>query len=81
MLRLKRRKRGVWFSLSSDFNPIQSGVFEKVNDPGGGALNAHPPPLPTLSKTSLTIVTISCMSILAGVSRMFQLEFFLNSRF
>ena len=36
MLRLKRRKRGVWFSLSSDFNPIQSGVFEKVNDPGGG---------------------------------------------
>ena len=26
------------------FNPIRSGLFQTVNDPGGGALKAHPPP-------------------------------------
>ena len=25
-------------------NPIRSGVFKKVNDPGGGALKSPPPP-------------------------------------
>ena len=27
------------------FNPIRSGLFQTVNDPGGGALKAPPPPI------------------------------------
>ena len=27
-----------------DLNPIRSGLFQTVNDPGGGALKAPPPP-------------------------------------
>ena len=59
--------------------PIRSGLFQTVNDPVGGALKAPPPP--TISKTILSIFTISYMCILPGVLGMFQLDFFLNSRF
>ena len=39
------------------------------------------PPPPTISKTILSIFTISYIYILPGVLGMFQLEFFKNSRF
>ena len=51
------------------FNPIR-----------GGGLKATPPP-PTISKTIVSIFTIAYMCTLPGVSCMFQLEFFKNSRF
>ena len=38
-------------------NPIRSGLFQTVNDPGGGL---YTPP-PTISKTLLSIFTISYM--------------------
>ena len=64
------------------FKPIRSGLFQTANDPGGGggggALKAPPP---TISKTVVSIFTISYMCILPGVLGMFQLEFFKNSRF
>ena len=60
------------------FNPIRSGLFQTVNDPGGGALKAPPP---TISKIIVLIFTISYMCILPGVFGMIQLEFFKNSRF
>ena len=65
------------------FNPIRSGLFQTANDPGGGgALKAPPPPTsPTISKTIVSIFTISYMCILPGVLGMFQFEFFKNSRF
>ena len=62
------------YGAESPFNPIRSGVFEKVNDPGGGALKD---PL-TISKSIASIVTISCVCMLPGVSHIFQLEFFKN---
>ena len=62
-------------------NPIRSGLFQTANDPGGGALKAPPPPPPTISKTIVSIFTISYMCILPGVLAKFQLEFFKNSRF
>ena len=46
-----------------NINPIRSGLFGKVNDPGGGGIK--PPPL--LLKTIASIVTISFMRILLGV--------------
>ena len=57
-----------------------------LSDPGyfrqltirGGALKA---PRPKISKTIVSIFTISYMCILPGVLGMFQLEFFKNSRF
>ena len=59
------------------FNPIRSGLFQTANDPGGGGLKAPP----TISKTIVSIFTISYMCIVPGVFGMFQLEFFKNSRF
>ena len=59
-------------------NPIRSGLFQTANDPGGGALKAPPP---TISKSIVSIFTISYMCILPGVLGMFQLEFFKNLRF
>ena len=70
--------RGV-VNLFLEVNPIRSGLFQTVNDPGG-ALKAPPPP-PTISKTIVSIFTISYMWILPGVLGMIQLEFFKNSRF
>ena len=65
-------------SLFLHFNPIRSGLFQTANDPGGvGALKAPP----TISKTIVSIFTISYMCILPGVLGMFQLEFFKNLRF
>ena len=61
------------------FNPIRSGLFQTVNDPGGGGAFKSPPP--TISKTIVSIFTISYMCILPGVFGMFQLEFFKNLRF
>ena len=51
------------------FNPIRS---RQLTIRGGGALN---PPPPTISKTIVSIFTISYMCILPGVLSMFQLEF------
>ena len=62
---------------TSNINPIRSGLFQTVNDPGGGF--ESPPPM--ISKTIVSIFTISYMGILPGVSGMIQLEFFKNSRF
>ena len=60
-------------------NPIRSWLFQTANNlGGGGALN---PPPPTISKTIVSIFTISYMCILPGVLGMFQLEFLKNSRF
>ena len=64
--------------MSSDVNPIRSGLFQTTNDPGGGGFKSPPP---TISKTILSIFTISYMCLLPGVLGMFQLEFFKNSRF
>ena len=61
------------------FNPIRSGLFQTVNDPGGGGFKSPPPP--TISKIILSIFTISYMWILPGVFGMIQLEFLKNSRF
>ena len=57
------------------FNPIRSGVFETDNDPH---TTANDPP--TISKTIVSIFTISCVCILLGVLSMFQyeLDFFQN---
>ena len=41
-------------------NPIRSGLFQTVNDPGGGGALKAPPP-PTISKTIMPIFTISYM--------------------
>ena len=60
-----------------DLNPIRSGLFQTVNDPGGGFKS----PPPTISKTIVLIFTISYTCILPGVLGMSQLEFFKNSRF
>ena len=57
-------------------NPIRSGLFLTANDSGGGGFN--PPPPATISKTIMSIFTISYMCILPGVLGMFQLEFFKN---
>ena len=62
-------------------NPIRSGLFQTANDPVGGGDFKSPAPPPTISKTILSIFTISYMCILPGVLGMFQLEFFKNSRF
>ena len=56
------------------FNPIRSGLFQTANDPGGGGGALNPPP-PTISKTIVSIFTISYMCILPGVSGISQLEF------
>ena len=61
-------------------NLIRSGLFQTSNDPGGGGFKSPSPP-PTISKTVVSIFTISYMCILPGVLGMFQLEFFKNSRF
>ena len=69
--------------FESASNPFRSGVFEKVNDPGGGGGDLIATTLPTISKTVVLIVTISTMCILLilpGVLRMFQLDFFKNLR-
>ena len=55
------------------------GYFRQLTIGGVGALKAPPPP--TISKTVLSIFTISYMCILLGVLGMFKLEFFKNSRF
>ena len=65
-------------STNGLFNPMQSGVFEKANDPGV-ALKAHPPF--TILKTIVSIVTILCMCILLGVLGMFLLEFYKSLQF
>ena len=54
------------------------GYFRQLTIRGGGALKAPPP---TISKTIMSIFTISYMWILPGVLGMIQLEFFKNSRF
>ena len=41
------------------FNPIRSRLFQTVNDPVGGFKS--PPPPPTISKTIVSIFTISYM--------------------
>ena len=71
--------RCIMTTISISINPIRSGLFQTANDPGG-ALKAPPPP-PTITKTTVSIFTISYMCILPGVLDMFQLEFFKNSRF
>ena len=43
----------------SHVNPIRSGLFQTVNDPGGGGALKAPPP--TISKTIVSIFTISYM--------------------
>ena len=43
----------------SVINPIRSGLFQTVNDPGGGFKSPSPPP--TISKTIVSIFTISYM--------------------
>ena len=53
----------VWLYI----NPIRSGLFQTANDPGGGALKA---PL-TISKTVVSIFTLSYICILLGVLGMF----------
>ena len=40
------------------FNPIRSGLFQTVKDPGGGFKS---PPPPTISKSIVSIFTISYM--------------------
>ena len=71
-------KKNMWIHVEK-FNPIRSGLFQTVNDPGGGGFKSPPPP--TISKTIVSIFTISYMWILRGVFGMIQLEFFENSRF
>ena len=62
------------------FNSIRSGLLQTANDRGGGGGALKAPP-PTISKTIVSIFTITYMCSLPGVSGMFQLEFFKNSRF
>ena len=50
--------------------PIRTGIFQTANDPGGGGFKSPP----TISKTIVSIFTISYMSILLGVLGMFQLK-------
>ena len=57
--------------------PIRTGVFQTANEPGEGRFTS----LPTISKTIVSIFTISYMCILLGALGMFQLEFFKNLRF
>ena len=52
--------------------------FRQLTIRGGGFKS---PPPPTISKTIVSIFTISYMCILPGVLAKFQLEFFKNSRF
>ena len=47
--------------LQFGFNPIRSGLLQTVNDPGGGGGALKPPP--TISKTIVSIFTISYMLI------------------
>ena len=57
-------------------NPIRSWVFETANDPGGGGgFKSSPPHDLIRSFIQPSPHDISCMCILLGVSRMFQLEF------
>ena len=60
--------------LSMGLNPIRSGLFQTANDPGG-------PPPPTISKTIVSIFTISYMCILPRVLGMFHLKIFKNCDF
>ena len=59
------------------------GYFRQqaIGGGGGAGFKSPPPPPPTISKTIVSIFTISYMCILPGVLGMFQLEFFKNSRF
>ena len=65
----------LFFYYADNLNPIQSGLFLTANDQGGAALKVPPPPPYTISKTIVSIFTISYMCILPGVLGMFQLEF------
>ena len=47
------------YQFVSFLNPIRSGLFQTVNDPGGGGGFKSPPP--TISKTIVSIFTISYM--------------------
>ena len=63
-----------------DLNPIRSGLFQTVNDPGGGALKAPPPPPYDLENYCVTrhhIIHVNFTKFLG----MIQSEFFKNSRF
>ena len=75
-------KLNIWFQLNKlTLNPIRSELFQTANDPGGGGGGVKSPPPPTISKTIVSIFTISYMCILLGVLGMFQLEFFKNLQF
>ena len=53
------------------------GYFRQLTIRGGGGGGLKAPP-PTISKTILSIFTISYLCILPGVLGMFQLKFFKN---
>ena len=65
--------------LKLRYNPIKSGVFEKLNYPGGGGgrEGSKAPPPPTISKNIVLIFTLSWPYILLGV----PVRFFQNSWF
>ena len=54
-------------------NPLRSRMFE---DPEGYGEGLKSPPPSRILKAMGSILTISCMCILHGVSHMFQLDFF-----
>ena len=64
---------GTCFTLSDP------GYFKHLTIRGGGFKSRRPPPYDLENLSSIS--TISYMCILPGVLGMFQLDFFLNSRF
>ena len=72
---IKKCEKYVKFSTLTLSDP---GYLRQLTIRGGGFKS---PPPPTISKTIVSIFTISYMCILPGVFGMIQLEFFKNSRF
>ena len=75
---LSKIRTQPWLSEGSLILSDPGTYFRQLTIREEGLLK--PPPL-TISKTIVSIFTISYMCILPGVLDMFQLEFFQNSRF
>ena len=74
----------MWCAYRMLCNPVLWVPYDSIVHGGRGylrKLTIRLPTPPTISKTIVSINTISCMWILLSVLWMFQLEFFKNSRF